>query len=122
MGNFFFEVGTCDVFLTVKMRRHRACQSVRKCRSNLTRQPVRPPFAAPHTAGVRLAQSVHFLTLRNESTASIRHQLVENYGSKAMNRQNVTTVRLFKEGLFVNVVMYKKYIFNFFYFLQPFMI
>ncbi|XP_025156228.1 uncharacterized protein LOC112588985 [Harpegnathos saltator] len=42
---------------------------------------------------------IRFLTLRNESAASIHRQLVETYGSEVMNRQNVTKwIRSFKEG------------------------
>lgn len=42
---------------------------------------------------------IRFLTLRNESAASIHRQLVETYESEVMTRQHVTKwVRLFKEG------------------------
>lgn len=42
---------------------------------------------------------IRFLTLRNESAASIYRQLVETYGCEVMSRQNVTKwVRLFKDG------------------------
>lgn len=42
---------------------------------------------------------IRFLTLRNESAASIHRQLVETYGSEVMTRQYVTKrIQQFEEG------------------------
>lgn len=60
----------------------------------VTSQPVHAPFA-PLTAGVRF---IGFLTLRNESTASIHGKFVVMYRFEVITRQHVTKwARSFKK-------------------------